>query len=218
MTHVLNAAKQLITAAGQCDLYVWSSKPAEAPEGLSSVFAVPSASQGLTIPSAFDGLGLRGNGSAPLIAKDVTVPASHLLGEDGKGLDIMLGVVMPFFSLQNCGVSIGMMEGAFERTIAHVTQSRFSYDGSRIADLPQVRGHVAKMRVKIDMVRGFLLDAVDAVEQIGTTPCFASSNPRSRARRRPWRCLIWACASAAGRRSGRTSASTATSATAGRRR
>jgi alkylation response protein AidB-like acyl-CoA dehydrogenase len=163
-SYVLNAAKQLITAAGQCDLYVWSSRPAEA-EGLSSLFAVPASTPGLTIPAPFDGLGLRGNGSAPILAENVSVPASHLLGEDGKGFDVMMGVVLPWFSLQNCAVSIGMMEGAFARTIAHVTQSQFGYDGSRIADLPQVRGHVAKMRLKIDLVRGFLLDALDAVEQ-----------------------------------------------------
>jgi alkylation response protein AidB-like acyl-CoA dehydrogenase len=163
-SYVPNASKQLITAAGQCDLYVWSSRPAEA-EGLSSLFAVPASTPGLTIPEPFDGLGLRGNGSAPILAKDVSVPASHLLGEDGKGFDVMMGAVLPWFSIQNCAVSIGMMEGAFERTIAHVTRSQFAYDGSRIADLPQVRGHVAKMRLKIDLVRGFLLDALDAVEQ-----------------------------------------------------
>ena len=57
-----------------------------------------------------------------------------------------------------------MMEGVFARTIQHVTGSKYSYDQSPLSALPQVRGHVAKMRVKIDMVRGFLLDAVDAIE------------------------------------------------------
>lgn len=163
--YVLNAEKQLITSAGKCDFYVWSSKPAEAKDGLSSIFVVPTNSEGLSSSKQYDGLGLRGNGSAPISAKNVTVPASCLLGEDGKGFDIMMGVVMPFFSLQNCAVSAGMMEGAFERTVAHITNSKYSYDNSRICDLPQVRGHVAKMRVKIDMVRGFLLDAIDAIEQ-----------------------------------------------------
>jgi alkylation response protein AidB-like acyl-CoA dehydrogenase len=72
---------------------------------------------------------------------------------------------MPYFSLQSCAVSLGMMEGVFARAVAHVTQSKYSYDGSKIADLPQVRGHLAKARVKIDLVRGFLLDALDAIER-----------------------------------------------------
>ncbi|MCC6739526.1 MAG: acyl-CoA/acyl-ACP dehydrogenase [Planctomycetia bacterium] len=159
----LNAAKQLITSAGACDLYVWSSKPAAA-QGLSSIWAVPVNAAGLSIPAKYEGMGLRGNASAPITAKDVTIPASNLLGEDGKGFDVMMGIVMPFFSIQNCAVSLGMMEGAFARTIAHVNGSKFSYDGAAINSLPQVRGHVAKMRVKIDLLRGFLLDALDALE------------------------------------------------------
>jgi alkylation response protein AidB-like acyl-CoA dehydrogenase len=159
----LNAAKQLITAAGICDLYVWSSRPLAA-EGLSSLWIVPGQAPGLSLGAKYEGLGLRGNGSAPIAAKDVLIPAGNLLGEDGKGFDVMMGVVMPFFSIQNCAVSLGMMEGVFARTIAHVTGATFAYDGASLASLPQVRGHVARMRVKIDLLRGFLLDALDALE------------------------------------------------------
>ena len=160
----LNAAKQLITSAGNCDIYVWSSRPAAA-EGLSSIWAVPSGTAGLAVTAPFDGLGLRGNSSAPITAKDALISESNRLGEDGKGLDAMLQVVLPFFSLLCCAVSLGMMTGTLARTIQHVTNSQFTYDGSKIADLPQVRGHVAKMQLKIDTVRTFLLDALDAVEQ-----------------------------------------------------
>lgn len=159
----LNAAKQLITSAGTCDIYVWSSKPAAA-EGLSSIWAVPADAKGLTIPKPYVGLGLRGNCSAPITARDVLIPESNRLGEDGKGFDVMMGVVLPYFSLQNCAVSAGMMQGALARAVIHVTNSTYTYDGSKIADLPQVRGHVAKMQLKIDLVRGLLLDAIDAVE------------------------------------------------------
>jgi alkylation response protein AidB-like acyl-CoA dehydrogenase len=160
----LNAAKQMITSAGNCDLYVWSSKPA-ASEGLSSIWAVPGDAAGLSCASGYDGLGLRGNSSAPIAARDVLIPETNRLGEDGKGFDVMMGTVLPYFSLQSCAVSLGMMEGAFARAVNHVTKSQYTYDGSKIADLPQVRGHIARIRVKIDMVRGFLLDALDAIEQ-----------------------------------------------------
>ncbi len=159
----LNAAKQLITSSNEADIFVWSSKPAAA-EGLSSIWAVPSDASGLGVGAVFEGLGFRGNCSSPMVAKDVIVPESSVLGEDGKGFDVMMGTVMPYFSILNASVSLGMMEGVFARTIQHVTGSKYSYDQSTLASLPQVRGHVAKMRVRIDMVRGFLLDAVDAIE------------------------------------------------------
>ena len=53
----------------------------------------------MRIVAPFDGLGLRGNGSTPVIADGVIVPKNALLGEDGKGFDIMMGVVLPYFQL-----------------------------------------------------------------------------------------------------------------------
>src|ERR687894_442125 len=56
----LDAQKSWVTSAGQADSYVWSSRPLTA-EGQSTVWLVPADAPGLTIPSPFDGLGLRGN-------------------------------------------------------------------------------------------------------------------------------------------------------------
>lgn len=159
----LNARKQLITSAGECDVYVWSSRPLEA-DGLSTIWWVPARTEGLRVAGRYEGLGLRGNGSAPIHADGALVPESNRLGEDGRGFDIMMGTVLPWFSLQSQAVSVGMMEGALERAVAHVTGSAYEYSGSRLADFPQVRGYLARMRTKIDMCRSFLLDSVDAVE------------------------------------------------------
>lgn len=160
---VLDAQKQLTTSAGYADWYVWSSRPV-AEEGLSTIWLVPSDAEGLSVTARYEGMGLRGNSSAPIVAVGVRMLADNLLHGDGKGWEVMQQV-LPFFSLQSCGVSLGMMEGAFERAVKHVTSATFSYDGSKLSDLPQVRGHVARMKLRIDMLRGFLLDAVDAVEQ-----------------------------------------------------
>lgn len=160
----LDAEKQLITSAGVCDYYVWSSKPAAA-DGLSTIWAVPSNAAGLTITAKFEGMGLRGNGSSPISAKGVSIPEGNRLGEDGKGFDVMMGIVMPWFAVLSCAHQVGLMEGCFARATAHVSGGpKYAFDGSALSALPQVRQHVAKMRVKIDLVRGFLLDALDALE------------------------------------------------------
>ena len=161
--YVLNARKQLITAAGEADVYVWSSKPA-AGDGFSSIFWVPSDAAGLQIPQRYTGLGLRGNSSAPIIAEQVRVPQSALLGADGLGFEIMLGSVLPWVCLQNHAVSVGLMEGALARTVAHVSGQSYEYSGAAIADFPQVRGYVARMRTKLDMCKALLIDALGAVE------------------------------------------------------
>ncbi|MFI5401913.1 MAG: acyl-CoA dehydrogenase family protein [Planctomycetota bacterium] len=159
----LDAKKQLITAAGECDGYVWSSKPAAA-EGFSTIWWVPGDAKGISIPQKYEGLGLRGNGSAPIHAAGVVIPEANRLGPDGKGFDVMMGVVLPWFSLLSQAVSVGMMEGALDRTVKHVTGAKYGYSGASVADFVQVRGYVARMRTKTDMCRALLVDALDAVE------------------------------------------------------
>ena len=56
------------------------------------------AQHGLSEPGAFDGLGLRGNRSAPVVADGVEVSEDARLGADGSGLDIALTEVLPWFN------------------------------------------------------------------------------------------------------------------------
>jgi len=88
----LDAHKSWVTSANNATAYVWSSTPVAA-EGMSTIWFVPRDSPGLTSPPAFDGFGLRGNDSTPVVAKDVVVPEANMLGEDGAGLGIINGEI-----------------------------------------------------------------------------------------------------------------------------
>lgn len=160
----LNARKSWSTSAGEADVYVWSSRPLQA-EGLSTLWLVPSDAPGLKVPTPFNGLGLRGNASSPITADQVTVKTSAMLGEDGKGFDIMMGIVLPYFQVINAAASLGIMEAATTKAAAHVAGTKFDYASSALADLPTIRAYVARMRVKTDMVRGLFLDTLDAIEK-----------------------------------------------------
>ena len=159
----LDAKKSWITSAGQADTYVWSSRPM-AGEGLTSIWLVASDAPGLRVVAPFDGMGLRGNGSSPVIAEGVMVTKDALLGEDGKGFDVMMGVVLPYFQLMNAAMSIGIMEAATSKTATHVSTTKFEHLGQTIADLPTIRAYLARMRIKTDMTRTLLLDSIDALE------------------------------------------------------
>jgi alkylation response protein AidB-like acyl-CoA dehydrogenase len=159
----LNAMKSWVTSAGEADSYVWSSRPMTA-EGASSLWLMPADAAGLTITAAYDGIGLRGNASSPIAARDVTIDPGALLGADGKGFDVMMGVVLPYFCLMNAAMSVGNMEAAFAKSVAHVSGTRFAHVDSALSDLPTIRAYVARMRIKIDMARTLVLDALDALE------------------------------------------------------
>lgn len=160
----LDGKKSMITSAGEADSYVWSSRPAAA-EGASTLWLVPADAAGLTVVGKFEGLGLRGNASSPITADNVRVADSARLGADGGGFDIMMGTVVPYFNLMTAAVSLGNMEAALGKAIAHVSATRFEHLGQSIADLPTVRAYLGRARIKVDMVRTLLLDTLDAVEQ-----------------------------------------------------
>jgi len=159
----LDGQKSWVTSAGEADLYVWSSCPATA-EGASTIWLVPATTPGLRVPAPFDGLGLRGNCSSPIIAEGVTIPASSMLGPDGGGFDVMMSVVLPFFQLMSAGFSVGTMEAATTKAAAHAGGTRFEHLDQTLADLPTIRAYVARMRTKTDMARALMLDAVLAAE------------------------------------------------------
>jgi alkylation response protein AidB-like acyl-CoA dehydrogenase len=119
---------------------------------------------GLEVTGRFDGFGLRGNASSPMSATDVTVPQTVMLGTDGKGDEIMLGVVLSYFHVMSAAILLGFMEAAIAKTIAHATKVRFEHPNSRLVDMPTTRTHIAKMRLAADQVRALFLDTVQAME------------------------------------------------------
>ena len=159
----LDARKSWVTSASHATAYVWSSRPMEGNEA-STIWLVPRESQGLRIAGRFDGLGLRGNDSAPVTAEGVIVPESARLSDDGGGFAVMMGTVLPLFNVLESAVSIGLMDGGLARTTAHVSGQRFEYSGTALAELPTIRNIVARMRVKCDMAAALMDDTISALE------------------------------------------------------
>jgi alkylation response protein AidB-like acyl-CoA dehydrogenase len=160
----LNARKSWVTSASYATSYVWSSQPVTSGTGFSTLWLVPAGTPGLQVHGSFDGLGLRGNDSSPVWADDVRVPESAILGEDGKGFDIMMNAVLPMFNVLSAACSVGIMESAVQRTAQHVSETRYAHLGSSLADLPTIRNYLARMRVQTDMVRSLLGDTIVALE------------------------------------------------------
>ena len=90
------------------------------------------------------------------------VPASAMLGADGKGFDIMLGTVLPLFNVLNAACSVGLMNAGTASTIAHAAGTRHTDTASSLAEMPTIRNYIARMRVKTDMANALLDDTVAA--------------------------------------------------------
>jgi alkylation response protein AidB-like acyl-CoA dehydrogenase len=159
----LDASKSWVTSAHHADSYVWSSKPLQA-EGQSTLWLVPRTTPGLAPGQRFDGLGLRGNDSVPVVAKDVRVDESARLGADGAGLGTMLETVLPMFCVASAAVQVGLMESATTQSIEHATRTTFEHSKSKLCDLPTIRAFLARMRIATDQARLLVEDTANALE------------------------------------------------------
>jgi alkylation response protein AidB-like acyl-CoA dehydrogenase len=166
----LNASKSFVTSAGHADGYVVTTRWERAEKPVDSmIYLVLKDDAGLRVAGSWDALGMRGNASAPMMLRDVRIPADRALTEPGKGLDMMLHAILPVFNLGNAAISVGIAEAAVAGTQRHLTTNRFEYLDSSLADLPNERARLARMRIETDMARAHLAAAVDAVENPGPT-------------------------------------------------
>jgi len=159
---VLDASKSWVTAASAADSYVWSSRPVSG-DGASTIWFVPSATDGIKVDAPFDGLGLRGNDSSPVSATGAVIPVANRLGIDGGGFDIMIGTVLPWFSLMSASISVGLMQAALARTTAHLCATRLEHLDQSLAENPVNRLRLAQARVQADQAATLVADAVVAV-------------------------------------------------------
>ncbi|MEP7054062.1 MAG: acyl-CoA dehydrogenase family protein [Actinomycetota bacterium] len=157
---VLKARKSWVTSAGHADVYVVSTLtspervPAEAPVPI-DMFAVDAASDGVEVAGSYRGLGLRGNGSAPMTF-DLTAAAGDRLGAPGSGFGLMLGVVMPWFNLGNAAVSLGLSRAAVDAAVEHASGARLEHIGESLAQLPTIRAQLARMALDVASLKSYV--------------------------------------------------------------
>lgn len=166
----LSADKSWVTSAGVADGYVVSSLRPGATHATDTIlYLALRTDEGLDVAGPWQGLGLRGNASAPMRLRDVALDDSRALSAPGRGLEMMLTVVLPVFQLGSAAIAIGLAEAAVAATQRHLTAKRLEHLGQSLADVPTVRARLAQMRIETDRARAHLASVIDAVEQPGPT-------------------------------------------------
>jgi alkylation response protein AidB-like acyl-CoA dehydrogenase len=166
--HRLRAEKSFVTSAGHADSYVVSTRSATASDPLSStLYLVPREAPGLRISEPWNGLGLRGNASAPLRLDDVAVPISARVSGEAEGFAVMVNVVLPWFQLGSAAVSVGIARAATEGIRRHLLAARLEHLGQSLASLPSLRARLAQMQIAVDTQQAFLDHVAGRMESPG---------------------------------------------------
>lgn len=181
-TTLLNALKSFVTSAGEADSYVTATLAAQAATPVeTTLWLVANGAKGVSVDGAFDGLGLRGNASAPMTLRDVAVSAKDRVSAPGKGFDVMMGVVLPWFQIGSASISLGIAETALALAAAHISKAKLEHMGAALSSLPNLRANVAKMKIELDRSRAQLAYTLRAVEKPGdhTMPAVLESKAQA---------------------------------------
>ncbi|HYR75860.1 MAG TPA: acyl-CoA dehydrogenase family protein [Pyrinomonadaceae bacterium] len=172
--YVTSASKSWVTAAGHADSYVSTAQKPNAVSPLeSTVYLVRAKANGISITSAFNGLGLRGNDSAPVSFEQVTIEKDDLISPLGEGPKVILEVALPWFAIGTAAMANGICRAALQRTTEHLTTTGFEHDGTKLRDLPNLRARLAEMSVRTEQSRSLLGQTLNQIESPSeVTPLF----------------------------------------------
>jgi alkylation response protein AidB-like acyl-CoA dehydrogenase len=153
-----SAFKSWITSASRADSYVSSAQRPDAKSPLeSTVFLARNPlKNGARVVSKFDGLGLRGNDSAPVSIEAMKIGKGDLITPQGEGAKSMLEVILPWFAVGAAAMSAGLCRAALSITATHLSTAGFDHLGSKLRDLQVLRARLAEMSVKTDQARALL--------------------------------------------------------------
>ena len=158
----LTAQKTFVTSAGEADSYVVSTRKASAsgPTDL-DLYLVAKGAKGFEVGKPFEGLGLAGNGSAPMKLESVALAEENRLGSEGSGFQTMMEVVLPHFQVGVAAVSLGIAAAAFQSASAHVTNRKYEHaGGAALTAIPRVQFLAAEMVLELRSSRAYLSETL----------------------------------------------------------
>ena len=158
----LSASKSFVTSASEADSYVVSARKASAAGPLESdLYLVFKGAAGLTTLGRFEGLGLAGNGSAPMKLENVKLSNESLLGPEGSGFQTMMAVVLPHFQIGTASVSLGIAAAGFQAASAHVAARKYEHaGGAALATIPRVQFLTAEMAIELNAARAYVQETI----------------------------------------------------------
>lgn len=149
--YVLNGTKTFITNGSISSIYVVFAKtdPAAGARGITG-FLVDGGTPGLSAGAREHKMGFRLSDTSEVVLDNVRVPASAVIGEEGRGMTIALNAL----NLSRAFIStlaVGIMQRALDEAVAYAKQRR-QFD-TRLIDMPMVQTMLADMAIKTECAR-----------------------------------------------------------------
>jgi isovaleryl-CoA dehydrogenase len=159
----LNGTKFWITNGPDADtLIVYGKTDPEAGSKGITAFIVEKTMTGFSTGPHFDKLGMRGSNTAELIFEDVEVPFENILGEEGKGVRVLMSG-LDYERVVLSGIGTGIMAACLDEVMPYLA-SRKQF-GQPIGSFQLMQGKIADMYTKMNSARAYVYEVAKACDR-----------------------------------------------------
>lgn len=159
----LNGTKFWITNGPDADtLVVYAKTEPEAGSKGMTAFIVETDTKGFSTSPHFDKLGMRGSNTGELIFEDVEVPFENVLGEEGKGVAVLMSG-LDYERVVLSGIGTGVMAACLDEVMPYMAERK--QFGRRIGDFQLMQGKMADMYTAMNSARAYVYEVARACDR-----------------------------------------------------
>lgn len=156
--YVINGEKTWITNASYSRTITVTAVSGKDSKGknIISAFIVPTDTQGLTINSNYEKMGVRASNTCEIILDNVRVPKENLLGDPDKGFKQFL-FTLDGGRISIAALAVGIAQAAFDRALAF-SKERIQF-GKTISNFQAIQFKLVDMAMEIELARNMVYKA-----------------------------------------------------------
>src|SRR5262245_49672055 len=165
--YVLNGTKMWITNSPDAQVIVVYAKtdPSAGPRGITA-FIVETSAKGFKVAQKLDKLGMRGSSTGELVFEDCEIPAENVLGQVGKGVNVLMSGLDYERAVLAAG-PLGIMQSAMDVVLPYVHERR--QFGQPIGEFQLVQGKLADMYTTMNACKAYVYSVAKACDRGLTT-------------------------------------------------
>ena len=152
--YVLNGTKYWITNGPDADtLVVYAKTDPEAGHRGMTAFIIEKSMKGFSTSAHFDKLGMRGSNTAELIFEDVEVPFENVLGEEGRGVNVLMSG-LDYERVVLSGIGVGLIHAVLDHIMPYMHERK--QFGEPIGNFQLMQGKIADIYATMNSARAYV--------------------------------------------------------------
>ncbi|MEE4345161.1 MAG: isovaleryl-CoA dehydrogenase [Paracoccaceae bacterium] len=159
----LSGNKYWITNGPDADTLVVYAKtdPDAGSKGITA-FLIEKTMKGFSTSPHFDKLGMRGSNTAELIFDDVEVPFENVLGEEGRGVRVLMSG-LDYERVVLSGIGTGIMAACLDEIMPYMAERK--QFGQSIGNFQLMQGKIADMYTAMNSARAYVYEVAKSCDR-----------------------------------------------------